>query len=156
MHLPSAINHASLGPDHAALPAAGPPSGQETRPMSMEHSTQVELLQRLLGQVERKTSDMAERQFAVPVHEYPSPERAHEEAEALFRRFPLLVGHLSQVASSGDCLTHDALGVPILVVRDRNSGVRAFLNVCRHRGTRLVLDRECQAKKSLVCPYHNW
>ena len=62
----------------------------------------------------------------------------------------------SELAKPGSCLVHDLTGTPILLVRDKAGGLRAFLNVCRHRGMRLVDEAGVCRKNTLVCPYHNW
>ena len=63
---------------------------------------------------------------------------------------------MSELPSPGSFVTHDASGVPLLVVRGDDGGVSAFLNVCRHRGTR-VENAPCgHDKKAFVCPYHAW
>lgn len=60
------------------------------------------------------------------------------------------------LAAPGDFVTHDLSGVPLLVVRGDDGEVKAFLNVCRHRGTR-VEDLPCgNGKRAFVCPYHSW
>lgn len=79
-----------------------------------------------------------------------------KERTSLFGDKPILVGHLSMVPNPGDVFTHDHLGTPIMVVRGKDGAVRAFLNVCRHRGVRLVNTEETSNKTSFVCPYHNW
>ena len=56
----------------------------------------------------------------------------------------------------GDHFTHDALGVPILVAKGRDGEIRAFYNVCRHRGVRLVEDDEIRRRPGFTCPYHHW
>lgn len=93
---------------------------------------------------------------SIPSSHYFSDERLQQEREALFRRYPLVVGHVSGLpAASARAL--DAGGQPVLLVRDETGTVRAFLNVCRHRGMRLLAgeDGVCE-KRSLVCPYHGW
>src|SRR5262249_14908541 len=57
-------------------------------------------------------------------------------------------------AKPGDWRTDDLTGVPILVVRGRDGVLRAFLNVCRHRGAKVV--EGCGSAKAFSCPYHAW
>ncbi|MGH8702696.1 MAG: aromatic ring-hydroxylating oxygenase subunit alpha, partial [Burkholderiales bacterium] len=75
--------------------------------------------------------------------------------EVLFRRYPLLLGMSCQLREPGDYLTDDFTGIPILVVRGEDGRVRAFHNVCRHRGAR-VAEGCGKRPKSFVCPYHGW
>jgi phenylpropionate dioxygenase-like ring-hydroxylating dioxygenase large terminal subunit len=67
----------------------------------------------------------------------------------------IAVGRESDVAEPGSFLTHDGAGVPVLVTRDHGGRLHAMLNVCRHRGTRLVFARAGVAR-SLVCTQHAW
>ena len=60
------------------------------------------------------------------------------------------------LARAGDHFVHDHLGKPLLVVRGRDDKIRAFYNVCRHRGVRLAHNQEVERKPSFVCPYHHW
>lgn len=92
----------------------------------------------------------------IDVDRYRCPDRFEREREILFRRYPLVVGYGSQVVQPGQFVTHDASGVPILVVRDDAMELRAFLNVCRHRGCRVVDEREGRVDRALTCAYHGW
>jgi phenylpropionate dioxygenase-like ring-hydroxylating dioxygenase large terminal subunit len=122
----------------------------------MRHEVQVKLLETALARIRRRDGDTGDEIRRTPVENYISAERLAEERRVLFRRFPLVVGFSSQVARPGQFLTHDLTEVPILVSRDREGGLRAFINACRHRGTRLV-DEACgEGRKSFVCPYHAW
>jgi phenylpropionate dioxygenase-like ring-hydroxylating dioxygenase large terminal subunit len=69
----------------------------------------------------------------------------------LFRKYPLLMGMSGQLYARGDYLTDDYSGIPIVVVRDRAGAARAFPNVCRHRGARLV-DGCGNAGRVFSCP----
>ena len=55
----------------------------------------------------------------------------------------------------GDYLTHDYSGMPLLLVRQLDGSLRAFLNVCRHRGARLA-NGTGKGVRDLICPYHGW
>lgn len=91
---------------------------------------------------------------------YTDPGWFEKERTALFNDSPILVGHLSMLPNAGDVFTHDHLGTPIMVVMGKDGELRAFLNVCRHRGVRLVNTgqdaNDVVNKRSFVCPYHNW
>ena len=94
--------------------------------------------------------------FHIPTSRYTDPERLEREQQVL-RSLPTPVAHVSQLASPGSCLVHDALGVPILLVRGRDGALRAMLNVCRHRGTRLIESPGfCKVRKGFHCVYHGW
>jgi phenylpropionate dioxygenase-like ring-hydroxylating dioxygenase large terminal subunit len=109
----------------------------------------------VLGHLERGTTDAAARPSTLPVARYIDPEGYERERTGLFRELPLVVGHASQLAAPGDFLTHDASGVPLLVVRGEDGKLAAFLNVCRHRGARLEA-APCGRREAFVCPYHAW
>ncbi len=67
----------------------------------------------------------------------------------------LWVGHVSQIPESGDYFLFEVGNESIIVVRDRNDTVRAHFNVCRHRGSRVCLNKSGNAKV-FTCPYHAW
>jgi phenylpropionate dioxygenase-like ring-hydroxylating dioxygenase large terminal subunit len=121
----------------------------------MNHELQVSLAKRVLAHLERRSTDTADLPSQQPVSAYTDPARFERERARLFRDLPLAIGHVSQVAAPGDFFTHDATGVPLLVTRDDDNTLRAFLNVCRHRGTRLE-PAACGSRKAFVCPYHAW
>ena len=120
----------------------------------MRHETQLGLLDRLLDHVDRKTTQLAATDSSVPVAWYTSPERLSGETQ-LFRRHPIVVAHVSELPAPFDFVTHDATGVPLLVVRDREGELHAFLNVCRHRGAKLITEAR-GTRKGFVCRYHAW
>jgi phenylpropionate dioxygenase-like ring-hydroxylating dioxygenase large terminal subunit len=122
----------------------------------MEHSTQVRLIREIHALLDAGTTDMVEGQGRVDVDRYIDAERADREREVLFRKWPHLVAHVSQLRRPGDFVATDVAGIPILITRT-DEGLRAFLNVCRHRGTRLVDPGTCgHGRKRFVCPYHAW
>jgi phenylpropionate dioxygenase-like ring-hydroxylating dioxygenase large terminal subunit len=123
--------------------------------MPMDHALQCQLVRRVLAHLEHKTTDSAEAPARQPVAAYADPLRYEREVQTLFRKLPLAVGHVSQLAKPGDFITHDHGGVPLLVARGEDGELRAFLNVCRHRGTR-VEGAPCGTKRAFTCPYHAW
>ena len=72
----------------------------------------------------------------------------------MIRRAPQYVGLSSRLPGPGSYATDDATGIPVLLVRGDDGRVRSFLNVCRHRGSRVASGDGAGAK--LVCPYHGW
>src|SRR6185437_13251224 len=77
------------------------------------------------------------------------------ERERWFFRDWIAVGREEEVAQPGSFLTLDLAGEPLLVARGRDRTLRAFYNVCRHRGT-AVAEEACGTAVRFQCPYHAW
>ena len=92
---------------------------------------------------------------SLPAWTYRDPEFFALEKARVFAGSWQVVCHAGEVPARGDWRTLDYLGESIVVVRGADARIRAFANVCRHRGSRLVDGGEGCAKK-LVCPYHAW
>jgi choline monooxygenase len=86
---------------------------------------------------------------------YTDPELLQAEQELIFERTWQLAGHVSSLPRPGSYVTARAGNQPVLVVRDENHQLRAFKNVCRHRGSRL-LSGSGQCKQAIRCRYHGW
>src|SRR5262249_20819388 len=97
--------------------------------------------------------DSAAMPSSLPWSWYSDPDVLRREQERIFRRAWQYVGHTGRVPNVGDRFAAWAGEIPVLVVRAED-GVRAFLNVCRHRGS-LLVDGEGTGK-SVQCPYHAW
>lgn len=93
--------------------------------------------------------------WSLPAWTYSDAEFFAVEKERVFAPSWQVVCHESDVAEPGDWHTLDYIGESVVVIRDTDGTLRAFTNVCRHRGSRLVDDSSGCAKK-LVCPYHAW
>ena len=78
-----------------------------------------------------------------------------EDIEKIWMHYWVYVGHVSQLPRAGAYITLQLGGEPVLIVRGEDGQVRAFLNVCRHRGSLICSEAAGQVKK-LVCPYHQW
>ncbi len=87
---------------------------------------------------------------------YRNAELFDLEMETFIKRNWQLVGHVSELAKRGDYLTFDAAGERALVLRDDAGELRAFHNVCRHRGSRVVEGERGHCRRSIVCPFHGW
>ena len=100
--------------------------------------------------------DPALHDFRIPTSAYTDEAQLRTEQQ-LLRTLPMAVAHVSQLAGAGACLVHDGLGVPILITRDQRGELHAVLNVCRHRGTRLLEDPGfCKVRRTVQCRYHGW
>jgi phenylpropionate dioxygenase-like ring-hydroxylating dioxygenase large terminal subunit len=86
---------------------------------------------------------------------YFDPEFFEAEKTAFLRAAPQVVCHESEIREPGEWRTIDYLGESVIVIRGDDGAVRAFANVCRHRGSRLV-DGSGGCAKVLTCPYHAW
>lgn len=117
-----------------------------------------QLFQRLLDELEQPESvewDAAESTLNPAI--YSDPVILQKEIDHIFRRVPLCLGHADQLREPGSMLARDLLGLPLLLVRDRDGEINVFLNVCRHRGARLVAaEGEVCRASTLSCPYHAW
>lgn len=79
---------------------------------------------------------------------------AHD-LERIFFKYWTLAGHVSSAANAGDWFLCDIAGESVIIVRGHDSQLRAFANVCRHRGSR-ICTKSSGHNTMLVCPYHAW
>jgi carnitine monooxygenase subunit len=93
--------------------------------------------------------------MSLPGWLYFDPEFFEAEKKAFLRAAPQVVCHESEIANAGEWRTLEYLGESVVVIRGDDGEVRAFSNVCRHRGSRLV-DGTGGCAKVLTCPYHAW
>jgi phenylpropionate dioxygenase-like ring-hydroxylating dioxygenase large terminal subunit len=93
----------------------------------------------------------------IPAKPYYDPAYFELEREAIFRRTWLQVGHMSEIAEPGSFIVRplEFANASILIVHGADGKVRAFHNVCTHRGTQLVLE-ESGKKPAFSCKYHAW
>lgn len=90
----------------------------------------------------------------LPFSWYTDEEQLRRERARIFAHSWQYAGRAEEVAQPGSFLAIDAAGIPVLVTRDDAGTLRAFLNVCRHRGA--VLTEGCGAKSAIQCHYHAW
>jgi phenylpropionate dioxygenase-like ring-hydroxylating dioxygenase large terminal subunit len=92
--------------------------------------------------------------FTLPFLWYTDEEILRRERSLIFAHSWQYAGRAEQVAEPASFLATDAGGIPVLVTRDESGALRAFLNVCRHRGA--VLVDGCGTRRTIQCHYHAW
>ncbi len=93
--------------------------------------------------------------YGLPRDFYTNADIFAEEQERIFRKNWFFAGHSIELPKSGDYITLNVGGAPVVVVRDRDGKVHAHHNVCRHRGS-IICTKEKGKATRLVCPYHSW
>jgi phenylpropionate dioxygenase-like ring-hydroxylating dioxygenase large terminal subunit len=93
--------------------------------------------------------------MSLPGWLYFDPEFFEAEKKAFLRAAPQVVCHISEIQEPGEWRTLEYLGESVIVIRGDDGEIRAFSNVCRHRGSRLV-DGNAGCARVLTCPYHAW
>lgn len=91
----------------------------------------------------------------IPVARYTDEAIAQQELQ-LLRQYPQPVAASSSLPSPGSWLSLNHMSQPLLLVRQSDGEVQAFLNVCRHRGARVVPEGSGAEARAFVCPYHAW
>ena len=92
---------------------------------------------------------------ALSPRHYLDPALLEAEQRLIFERTWQLAGHIGSLPQTGSYITARAGSQPVLVVRDEDGELRAYRNVCRHRGSRL-LSGSGQCKAAIRCRYHGW
>jgi len=96
-----------------------------------------------------------EQGYTLPANWYLDPALFAREACQIFRRTWQYAGLTEQIRQPGDFFTCTVDTVPLLITRDEAGDIQAFVNVCRHRGSELVL-QDCGTRSTFQCHYHAW
>ena len=117
--------------------------------------TRLGITRRIVEHIRAGTSDLAAAPLRNDVSVYTDPVRHAAERRKLFCETPVVACLSGDLPEPGCFRLFDETGVPIVVVRAGDGSIRAFLNICTHRGARLV--REAQGKAKLFnCWFHGW
>lgn len=92
----------------------------------------------------------------LPPWTYHSEAMLSLEVSEVFLTHWQIAGHISDVPKAGDFFTVDIGNERALIVRGDDGKIRAFHNMCRHRGSRLAGAKQGHCKNALVCPFHGW
>lgn len=95
-------------------------------------------------------------QLTLPAKYYTDPAIFRQELETFFCRMWVAAGREEQLPNHGDYFLAEVAGESIIVTRDSSGSIRAFYNVCRHRGTRMCQESHGQFAARIQCPYHGW
>lgn len=103
-----------------------------------------------------KRAELRGEARTLPSNYYTSAEIFTKEQERIFGRHWLCVGRVENVATVGDYFLVNAFNESLIVVRGPDERLRAFYNVCRHRGTRMCEEPAGKFSGAIQCPYHAW
>ncbi|MEO0398492.1 MAG: aromatic ring-hydroxylating dioxygenase subunit alpha [Pseudomonadota bacterium] len=121
----------------------------------MNRETELALIDELLALKASKSAFLDATVTKNAVDNYACESRFALERERIFRKTPTAVAHGSELPDAASFLSREIAGLPVLLTRDTSGAVHAFLNVCRHRGARLV-NEAAGCKRRFSCPYHAW
>ena len=109
----------------------------------------------MLDYVENRKTFMTDSTMAVPTRTYTDTDQWRAEMELIFKRVPLMLAFTAEMPNPGDYKAMDAAGLPVLISRGKDAKVRAFLNVCSHRGAPLADEGRGNCPR-FTCKYHGW
>jgi phenylpropionate dioxygenase-like ring-hydroxylating dioxygenase large terminal subunit len=109
---------------------------------------------RTLDRMRNKTTDLDQAPMRIDPRIYTDAAYFERERERVFREVPILAALSLDVPEPGDMMVFDALGPSILITRDKEGRINAFLNMCVHRAAKLVID--CARRTRMTCRFHGW
>ena len=121
----------------------------------MKRDKELELLEASIALVRNKQRPQDGEETLAPTSDYVDPEHFERERNRIHRRGLNVVTVSSAIAKPGDFITAEVMGTPTLIARGDDGQLRAFINVCRHRGATIELRDQGHCKR-FVCPYHAW
>ncbi|WP_432989960.1 aromatic ring-hydroxylating oxygenase subunit alpha [Dactylosporangium sp. CA-233914] len=136
-------------PDPAATTTAGRRYGPRQR-----HSKALDVARRGLHLVTTRSNERAASIYEQPAVVYLDAARHDAEIDVLFRRAPIFAGLSVEVPMPGSFKTLDIPKAPVVVSRQEDGSLRAFLNICRHRGAAVAYGTG--SARTFVCKYHGW
>jgi phenylpropionate dioxygenase-like ring-hydroxylating dioxygenase large terminal subunit len=130
-------------------------SAEADRHEAVLHELRRNLTRRIVAMAKEGATHQAAGVMDVDVSFFLDPDLFAREHQKLFRETPLLACLSTEIAEPGSYQIFDDVGVPIVVLRGKDGEVRAFLNVCPHRGARIVRDDGGTASR-FTCRFHGW
>jgi nitrite reductase/ring-hydroxylating ferredoxin subunit len=121
----------------------------------MDHAVIGDVAEKMLDYVEKGKTFMTGKTMSVPTRSYTDPVQFKAEMELIFKRVPLMLALTCEMKNPGDFKAMDVTGLPVLINRDKKVQIRAFLNVCAHRGAPVASEGHGNCPL-FVCKYHGW
>jgi phenylpropionate dioxygenase-like ring-hydroxylating dioxygenase large terminal subunit len=112
-------------------------------------------IRRALQHLRDETTDQVEKVEQFEAMEFTDPVLAARERDLIFGRIPTIVAHSSEIPNTYDFKTIRLPRNNIIITRQRDGGVKALVNLCRHRGAMLE-EESCGKRRLFSCPYHRW
>ena len=104
---------------------------------------------------EKGTMVLVDDVVKIPAENYYDPVRWKKEIDLIFKRLPLVLAVSKEIPNPGDYKAMEVVGIPVLILINKEGKISAFLNACRHRGAALVEIGKGNQNR-FVCPYHGW
>ncbi|WP_164722108.1 aromatic ring-hydroxylating oxygenase subunit alpha, partial [Haloterrigena salifodinae] len=111
------------------------------------------------SQTQAVSSDITEKSNALPAKYFTDPEIFEREKEKVFGQYWVYAGHANSISDPGQYFTRTIGDRQLIVVRGHDGDIKAFDNVCAHRGSKMVEDTPMTDPgdaKRIKCPYHLW
>jgi phenylpropionate dioxygenase-like ring-hydroxylating dioxygenase large terminal subunit len=115
----------------------------------------IEITREIVAHGKQGTIPQTDAIFKVPASHYIDEARWQREIDRVFKRVPLMLAMTAELPNVGDYKAMEAIGMPVLIVRGEDAQVRAFVNMCSHRGSQIAAVGRGTAKR-FTCPYHAW
>ena len=109
----------------------------------------------MLDYVKNGKTFQTDKIITLPTSIFTDADRWENEMSQIFEKLPLCLATTAEMKEIGDYKAADMLGKPVLMVRGKDNKVRAFLNVCAHRGAPVVAEG-CGHVRRMSCKYHGW
>lgn len=131
------------------------PPSQSRREQEVSREQLIEMARNNMAHGNAGTIPQTEEVFKVPVGNYFEEPRWRDEMKQVFRRMPLMLAMTAELREPGDYKAMDVSGTPVLICRNKDGEIRAFVNMCSHRGSQIMDEGKGNAFR-LTCPYHAW
>ena len=123
---------------------------------ALDKAVQNQLIQRLDDAMSGGATQPPGQTHSLSARRYICEDEYVQEQQTLFSRYPVIIGHQSQLPNVGDYMTTELAGVPLIAIRSDIETISVFVNACRHRGAKLLNAERGHCKARLICPYHAW